>query len=553
MRQSLTAARTTAAAHSRTTDGSSRRVPNAPGARILGPMRLLSIIGLGLVVALSGCPTTHDPEVDAASALDAGSDASAPNDASSPNDASAPLDAFAPRDAGVDAADPCPMAGAVVTQSCGMCGTRTRFCTSTLTWADGPCMGETGVCEAGSTGLAPCGRCGQQAQFCSASCGWVPMGACIGETGTCTPGDHQRVTTGCAAGQSRVRTCSTSCAFEDGPCMAVECVEGDTATASCPMCGTLTRTCDASGHWVDGACHTTGVCTPGATMPGTCQVCGTQTSTCSATCQWVAGTCAGGVTCSTRPPSSCLDASTMRSYDPTPVCTSGACAWTPHDTTCPAGCSGTACIGGAVLLDGLGGPTGYGPNAVAATDDGSSAAISLAPLSATGLDYYGVSQTMAFVNGNGNITFGVLSNHFNMPLMAPGIGVWFGDVDTTGGGAPAQNDIVWAIDGTHFVATWFRVGHYAHDDTTPNSFQLILTPRPDRVAGDFDVEMRYATCGWWMTGTGNAWAGFDSNTGMTLALPGAGTAAMLNLCTTSNVGMPGVWRWEVRNGIPTAP
>lgn len=244
---------------------------------------------------------------------------------------------------------------------------------------------------------------------------------------------------------------------------------------------------------------------------------------------------------------------TLRTYDATPVCMAGACAYTERDVSCPAGCMANACVGGATLIDGLGGTTGYGPNELGPSDDGSSTPISLAPLSATGLNYYGVNQTVVYLNNNGFLSFGAVSMSFNAPPSTPAIAGLFGDVDTTGGGLPSHNEVVWAIDATHLVATWYLVGHYAHDDTAQNSFQIILTPRPDRAAGDFDVEMRFAHCGWWNTSTGSVWSGFDSHDGRTLALPGVNTAAVLDLCITTNAGMAGVWRYEVRNGIPTAP
>jgi hypothetical protein len=35
-----------------------------------------------------------------------------------------------------------------------------------------------------------------------------------------------------------------------------------------------------------------------------------------------------------------------------------------------------------------------------------------------------------------------------------------------------------------------------------------------------------------------------------MLLPGSGTMSVLNLCTTSNVGIPGLWRYQVRGGRP---
>jgi hypothetical protein len=231
------------------------------------------------------------------------------------------------------------------------------------------------------------------------------------------------------------------------------------------------------------------------------------------------------------------------------------------DVTCTAGCSGIGCIGGATLLNGLGGTTGYGPdaNTVVLTDDGSSPSISLAAAAPTGLHYYTGTYTTVFVNNNGNVSFGALLMSYvttlpgaTVPMIAP----FWGDVDTRGAMRPAHGNVVWFADTTRFVATWDHVGYFNMRSDRENSFQLILTVRPDRAAGDFDVEFRYAQCQWTTgdTSTTPATAGFDGADGTHfLTLPGSGTTTVLDLCTTSNVGIAGVWRFEVRNGTPTAP
>ena len=101
------------------------------------------------------------------------------------------------------------------------------------------------------------------------------------------------------------------------------------------------------------------------------------------------------------------------------------------------------------LINGLGGPAGFGSNLLAVGDDNSSSAISLSSVFANGLDYFGTTYTSIFINNNGNLTFGSASSTFTpfqitastgIPIIAP----YFADVDTgggagvsTGGNAPA--------------------------------------------------------------------------------------------------------------------
>jgi hypothetical protein len=529
-------------------------------------MRFVSGLAVLLgVLSLAGCPADTTPS-DAAGTDGGAIDAPTPDayrqDAGI--DATA-IDAFVDLDGSADvgndaASEPCTTAGAIEHLPCGFCGTLDRFCTSAHEWAYGACTNDHGVCSPGDTSTGPCGRCGQQTLFCETTCTWTPMGSCVGETGTCTPGTTTRVSDGCPTNQTRVRTCTATCGTTDGPCQAVECTPAATMSVPCGMCGTQLRTCDASGHWVDGMCTGEGVCMPGATMSRTCQVCGTQPSTCSDTCQWVGGACTGGVTCTT-PSAVCLDATRLRTYPMPATCVAGACSFAPMDVTCTAGCSGIGCIGGATLLNGLGGTTGYGPdaNTVVLTDDGSSPSISLAAAAPTGLHYYTGTYTTVFVNNNGNVSFGALLMSYvttlpgaTVPMIAP----FWGDVDTRGAMRPAHGNVVWFADTTRFVATWDHVGYFNMRSDRENSFQLILTVRPDRAAGDFDVEFRYAQCQWTTgdTSTTPATAGFDGADGTHfLTLPGSGTTTVLDLCTTSNVGIAGVWRFEVRNGTPTAP
>jgi len=236
---------------------------------------------------------------------------------------------------------------------------------------------------------------------------------------------------------------------------------------------------------------------------------------------------------------------------------------------------------GAALLAGLGGPNGYGPleNCLTPSDDGSyvsaapeggvgTSAITLGTGFGTGLLLGAMRYPSVFINNNGNISFrGALSTYTSArfprgagePLIAP----WWGDVDTRGGGQPTINQVCFVSEPSRLVATWYRVGYYSNHNDRQNSFQVIVTPAGAAGSGDFDVEFRYGLCQWTTGdasgGTGGlggtpAQAGIDvSDSTNAVSFPGSGTADVLYLCTTSNVGIPGVWRIQVRSGIPRNP
>lgn len=453
----------------------------------------------------------------------------------------------------------CATPGAIENVPCGArCGTMPRFCGAGNVWSYGTC-GLEGVCEPGTTTPVPCGDCGTRTSTCALDCTWGAGGTCSGE-GVCTPGETAYTSGGCPPDASRQLTCSTTCAFEPGACVPRECTTGAVESVACGMCGTLVRTCDALGRWQNGACTGEGVCAPDAIGAQPCGLCGSQATLCSAACTWAVSGACGGETVCIPPASTCVDATTIRTNNSAPTCAAGVCSYSSFDVRCGGTCSGGMCTG-PIMLRGLGG-AGFGLAALPANDDGSSASISLAGAFPAGLRVNDTSYTAAFVNNNGNVSLGgtlaSVSAMFPVsprPMFAP----WWGDVDTRSGGAPARNSVNWYLDGSRMIVTWYLVGYYTMHDTLQNSFQLILTNRSDVAPGDFDVEYRYEQCAW-TTGDASggvgglggtpAAAGFDAGNMIdSFELPGSRTAAVLDLCTTSNVGLPGVWRYSVRGGV----
>jgi hypothetical protein len=226
------------------------------------------------------------------------------------------------------------------------------------------------------------------------------------------------------------------------------------------------------------------------------------------------------------------------------------------------------------LVNGLGGSAGFGENAVSRNDDGF-AAVDVSSVFGEGLNFFGANFTQAFINTNGNVTFGSPQSNFTpfaltgataTPIIAP----FFADVDTRGGdpntatqggNSTGENLISYDLDAENgvFTVTWDDVGFFSQDTSLQNAFQLQLF---DRGSGDFDMVWRYEDINWT---TGNASGGSDG-LGGTVARAGwsAGNgtdffelaasgdqASILNLENASGSGTfdTGVYRFEVRNGV----
>lgn len=248
----------------------------------------------------------------------------------------------------------------------------------------------------------------------------------------------------------------------------------------------------------------------------------------------------------------------------------------------------------ATLIDGLGGAAGFGPagNCLQPNDDNYSGAISLAPVFPQGLRFFQATpHTQMFVNTNGNISFGAGQSQYtpqafpasSNPMIAP----FWADLDNryTGGTCssaatcqnPTENGVWWYLEppsstnAGRVVVTWDRVMYY-HACTIPAvernkrvSLQLILTPAPLTTTcasgQDFDVEFRYNRCEWetgsattsgGVNGFGGipAQAGFDAgNQRDFVEIQGSRMNGIARrLCTTSNVGESGIWRFQIRGG-----
>jgi hypothetical protein len=227
-----------------------------------------------------------------------------------------------------------------------------------------------------------------------------------------------------------------------------------------------------------------------------------------------------------------------------------------------------------------GGTRGYGTDCLSPNDDGSSAIIDLLPAFPRGLRFFDRTHTSTYVNTNGNITFsGALGTYTprafpvaNQPMIAP----YWGDVDIRGASCsgyggdlgcsnPSTNGVWWHMEPGLFVVTWDQVGYFLCHDDLKMSFQLILTAVEGCGGeGDFDVEFRFNRCEW-TTGDASggsggfggtpAQAGFDAgNSTDFVEIPGSRTDSIHTImCTDSNVGLPGIWRFQIRSGQILCP
>lgn len=251
------------------------------------------------------------------------------------------------------------------------------------------------------------------------------------------------------------------------------------------------------------------------------------------------------------------------------------------------------------LVSTFGGPQGFGTSCLSPNDDSSSRTIPLATAFPMGLRFFSNTHSSMVVNTNGNITFsGAVSRYTpsafpvaSQPMIAP----FWADVDlrtgadctmeTDGGGDgtgacrnPSDNGVWWHLEPGRVIVTWHRVGYFrCHTDRRMN-FQLLLTDASvcGGEPGDFDVEFRYNTCDW-HTGDASggaggscappppppfpatrcvpAQAGFDAgDTRNYVSITGSMTEAIAaTLCRRSNVGEPGVWRFQIRRGAVLCP
>jgi len=192
-------------------------------------------------------------------------------------------------------------------------------------------------------------------------------------------------------------------------------------------------------------------------------------------------------------------------------------------------------------LDGFGGSAGFGAGVLARGDDDPSELVDVSAAFPTGLGFFGATFSDVYININGNITLGEASSIFT-PFPFPSesgvrrIAIFFSDVDTRNPKG-IDNNIYYHVDasGRRLIVTWLTVERFPVDASQGvDTFQMVLTARPDLGPGDFDVEYRYHVVDWINSGSSPpAQIGFDAGDGVAFAShPASMTAAIADLETT---------------------
>ena len=227
---------------------------------------------------------------------------------------------------------------------------------------------------------------------------------------------------------------------------------------------------------------------------------------------------------------------------------------------------------GAPLLDGLGGPHDLGEPAFD-TPDGH---IDIGPAFSEGIELYGRRLSPLYINWQGTITGRTASfSYWPFPYpqpedlfggsIPPRIGVWDAfiqadDYNRDGGPSPAFAAVEPPTDETpgRLIATWLNIPDrpIAEQGALFNTYQAVLTNTGED-PGDYTIELRYHRCNWVLRiqrDFGWPIIGFEAGQGIDgpgWTWPGSLTDDALLLCGLSNVREPGVFRYPVRDGVPT--
>lgn len=111
---------------------------------------------------------------------------------------------------------------------------------------------------------------------------------------------------------------------------------------------------------------------------------------------------------------------------------------------------------------------------------------------------YGRQTDTAFINNNGNVSFGIPYSTYNptgfpaagYPMVAP----FWADVDTRGA---ASGLVYYTITPTHMIVQWENVGYFSSHTDKLNSFQLIITNGTDPIlSSGTNVSFCYKNMEW---------------------------------------------------------
>ncbi|WP_298194211.1 calcium-binding protein [Novosphingobium sp.] len=222
------------------------------------------------------------------------------------------------------------------------------------------------------------------------------------------------------------------------------------------------------------------------------------------------------------------------------------------------------------LVNNLGGPSGFGENALASGED-NSGYIDLTSTIPGGLSYFGKPVTGMIVWADGMVS--LIDDSKKLGTYVASIAPLQTYVDDTpsahtasaGGTSTGSGRVFWDLNPvTHRVTiTWDDVQSNDPSVTGSDAFQLTLSDKSGLTGtkGDFDIVVRYEAVEWLSSDSVYAairvpyryqlgHEGPESSHSMIWADYGD-TKALLGLPTASNIGVPGVFNYQVRNAQPT--
>lgn len=211
----------------------------------------------------------------------------------------------------------------------------------------------------------------------------------------------------------------------------------------------------------------------------------------------------------------------------------------------------------APLLTGFGGPAGYGTIEIEGDDD--SQIVDVLPAFPGGMPFYGETFNSITVTANGLVSLGgprTMAPNTPFPVTGRAIlAAWSYDMYPVGTGTTAGSQRVYVyVELGRVIITWYLVPVRGGPAAELVSAQMVLE---SATPGITQMELRYNRCDWTIRGTGSlhAQAGIsrgDVAPGEFVVLPGSGTVAIADLCTTTNTGETGVWDISISGSSITA-
>ncbi|QGG47220.1 S-layer homology domain-containing protein [Heliorestis convoluta] len=196
--------------------------------------------------------------------------------------------------------------------------------------------------------------------------------------------------------------------------------------------------------------------------------------------------------------------------------------------------------------------------------DDNNARVSITNVFHNGIDFGGNNYRDLYISTNGYITFGHGNSGYS-PLgitqytRGPIIAAQFDDLDPWKGGTIYYDQ---NIAENYVVVTFENVRPFRNpidgSDDSENTYQIVLRRIGEAGSKDFQIELRYHQLQWARSGNNSAWPTAGWSTGSLFQVSYAelfhsGQPTFRQIVTGSNIGEPGVYRWDVTSGLVQAP